>query len=143
MERADALGLLDVPSLLRSSDHRPGGQAVRRVLAAWSPERTWSELEDRLLELVRGAPVLEPEVNARLLDFEVDLLWRAERVVVEADGHAFHASRAAIERDRRRDALLTAPGHRVLGFTWRQVTTRPDEVLAAIAAALAASAVQT
>lgn len=136
MERADALALLDVPSVLRSSAHRPGAAAVRRVLATWSPDRTRSELEERLLELVRATGLPEPEVNARLHGFEVDLLWRDGRLVVEADGHAFHATRAAIERDRRRDAVLARRGHRVLRFTWMQVTRRPAEVRRAISTAL-------
>jgi very-short-patch-repair endonuclease len=100
------------------------------------PAPTRSELEARLLELVRRCGLPEPEVNVRLAGFEVDLLWRAERLVVEADGMEFHASRAAMERDRRRDAVLASRGVRVLRVTWTQVTRRPLEVEHALRGAL-------
>lgn len=136
VERADILQLLDVPSLLAASERRPGGRAIRRVLGAWAPAPTRSELEARLLELVRAAGFPEPAVNARLAGYEVDLLWQDARLVVEADGAEFHASRAAMERDRRRDARLAARGYRVLRVTWTQVTRRPAEVERAVRAAL-------
>lgn len=137
LERAEALHLLDVPSLLRSSARRPGGAAIRRVLASWSPEATRSDLEDLLLELIRGSTLPEPEVNVMLHGFEVDLLWRRECLVAEADSLMHHATRGAMERDRRRDAVLAARGYRVLRFTWMQVTRRPAEVRRALAVALA------
>lgn len=136
VERAELLQLLDTKDLLAASDGRPGGAAVRRVLATWAPAPTRSELEDRLLRLVADAGLPRPEVNVRVAGFEVDMLWREARVVVEADGMLFHASRAAMERDRRRDAVLA--GHRinVLRFTWTQVYRRSAEVERAIRIAL-------
>ncbi len=89
-----------------------------------------------LLRLVVGSGLPRPEVNARVGEFEVDLLWRDARLVVEADSIGFHLTRAAMERDRRRDAVLARQGYRVLRFTDRQVRRRPREVSAAIRAAL-------
>ncbi|HEY5143840.1 MAG TPA: DUF559 domain-containing protein [Solirubrobacteraceae bacterium] len=137
LARAEALELVDVPTLLACAHHRPGAAALRALLADWIPSLTRSELEDRLLAVVLGASLPRPEVNARLSGYEVDLLWRSARVVAEADGHGYHGSRAQVERDRRRDAVLTARGYRVLRFTWQQVTRRPGEVLRALGAALA------
>ena len=136
MERAELLQLLDVPSLLAASARRPGAAAVRRVLADWAPAPTRRELERRLLELVRSRGLPVPAANVRVEGFEVDLLWSDARLVVEADSMAFHASRAAMERDRTRDAVLAARGYRVLRVTWAQVTRRPGEVEAAVRAAL-------
>lgn len=51
-------------------------------------------------------------------------------------GGASHNRAAARERDSRRDAWLVAADFRPLRFTWLQVTKRPDEVLAALEAAL-------
>ena len=68
--------------------------------------------------------------NARPGRFEVDLLWPEQRLVVEVDGFAFHGTRAAFERDRRRDAELQALGYRVLRITWRQLTREPEAVIA-------------
>ena len=58
-----------------------------------------------------------------------------ERLVVEIDGAEHHASR--FEADRRRDALLSQRGYRVLRFSYWQVTTRWNEVEAAVWAAIA------
>lgn len=70
-----------------------------------------------LLDIVRCARLPRPELNVRMLGHEIDFLWRAERVVAEVDGYAFHASAHSFASDRRRDAELTASGYRVLRFT--------------------------
>jgi len=57
-------------------------------------------------------------------------------LVIEADSVEFHTDPASFENDRRRDALLTAQGFRVLRFSYRQIRERPAEVWAAIEAAL-------
>jgi very-short-patch-repair endonuclease len=114
---------------------RRGAGALRALLAAGvAPTR--SEAERRLLELVERAGLPRPQTNVRLADHEVDALWRAQRLVVEVDGHAFHGSRAAFERDRRRDADLLAAGHRVLRVTWRQLEHEPERIAARLGAAL-------
>ena len=136
LERAQAQHVLDVPSILASARHRPGAVLVRRILDAWEPSRTKSELEVALLGLVRRARLPEPSVNAHLEGLEVDLLWDEARLVAEADSVQFHLTRAAMERDRARDAVLARAGYRVLRFTDRQVHGRPDEVIAALRAAL-------
>jgi very-short-patch-repair endonuclease len=58
-------------------------------------------------------------------------------VDLEVDGRAAHETRAARERDRARDAHLTALGWRVLRFTWFQVNHRPDWVAEMVRKALA------
>ena len=136
LERAQTMQLLDVPELLLSVQHRPGAREVRRILAAWQPLRTKSELEVALVQLVRRSSLPAPAINARVDAFEVDLVWHEQRLVAEADSLQFHLSRAAMERDRRRDAVLAAQGFRVLRFTDRQVRRRPREVIAALRAAL-------
>ncbi len=59
---------------------------------------------------------------------EVDFSWPERRLVVETDGHRHHGTRAAFERDRERDARLTAEGWRVARITHRRLTERPREV---------------
>lgn len=73
----------------------------------------------------------------RIAGHEVDFLWRAERLVVEVDGYAFHSSRATFERDRRRDTDLQATGLRVTRVSWQQLTGEPEALLARPAATLA------
>ena len=72
----------------------------------------------------------------QLHGYEVDLLWREQRLVVEIDGYAFHSSRRSFERDRRKDQHLQTHGYRVIRITWRQLTDEPEAVVAALAAAL-------
>lgn len=67
---------------------------------------------------------------------DVDFLL-GERLVIEVDGKAFHDDEERFERDRQRDARLSARGYRVLRFSYHQVFERWSEVRAAILAALA------
>lgn len=67
----------------------------------------------------------------------VDFLWRAQRLIVETDGGAYHSSRRAIERDRRREADLVRAGYRVLRVTWSQIEHEPELVVLMLVAALA------
>jgi very-short-patch-repair endonuclease len=71
----------------------------------------------------------------------VDFLWAAEKLVVEVDGYAYHASRRAFANDRRRDAALMASGHRVVRVTWSDITQYPEATLVTLAMALARSPV--
>ncbi len=135
-ERAEALQVLDVRSVLESVHNRPGAPSVRQILGAWEPVRERSEMEIALRRLVVHSGLPRPEVNAIVGEFEVDLLWRQARLVAEADSLQFHLTRAAMERDRRRDALLAGLGYRVLRFTDRQVRRRPSEVIDALASVI-------
>jgi very-short-patch-repair endonuclease len=58
---------------------------------------------------------------------------------VEVDGYVYHVSRQAFERDRQRDAALVAAGHRVIRFTWRQLTAGSEAVLVRLTQALSAT----
>jgi very-short-patch-repair endonuclease/predicted transcriptional regulator of viral defense system len=120
----------------RYPTHR-GKTALHKVILK-EPAFTRSEAERRLLELIRAARLPEPEANARVAGFEVDFLWRRLKLVVEVDGYAFHSTRGAFERDRRRDADLQAAGFRVLRLTWRQIADEPAAVVGLLARATAA-----
>ena len=61
-----------------------------------------------------------------------DLVFRAERVVIELDGRAFHSTSERFERDRYRQNRLISAGWTVLRFTWRDLTRRPDYVIATV-----------
>jgi very-short-patch-repair endonuclease len=114
---------------------RRGAPRLRRALLI-EPGLTRSEGERRLRRLIRVARLPRPVTNTRVAGWEVDLLWREQRLVVEVDGFAFHGSRHAFERDRRRDADLLAAGYRVVRFTWRQIKYEPEAVVARLAVLL-------
>ena len=79
-----------------------------------------------MLALIRAARLPTPATNVMVCDWEVDLVWHARQLVIELDSYGFHSSRAAFERDRRRDQELQAQGWRVIRFTWRQITDEPE-----------------
>ena len=100
-------------------------------------DRTGNELELALLRLCRRHRLPEPESNVRIGPFEVDFLWRQQRLVVETDGWGAHRGSVAFELDHRRDAYLISHGYFVLRFTRRQVLEEPTEVAALIRDSLA------
>ena len=99
-----------------------------------------TDLEQLMLALCRRHRLPRPEVNVRVDRYEVDFLWRRERLVAEGDGWDSHRSRSAFEEDRARDARLAVLGYEVVRFTWRQVTSDPAAVAATIRALLRARA---
>jgi very-short-patch-repair endonuclease len=102
---------------------RRTGALRRQIELRDGPTR--SELEDAFLRFVERHGLPRPEINAALAGFEVDALWRSQRLVAELDGRAFHALEDAFERDRERDAELTAAGYRVVRITWQRLARRP------------------
>lgn len=142
-DEADRLGLIDrerLAALCRLRGRR-GVREFRRLAARLLPDpvRTRSALEYRFLKLCRDRGLPQPEANARVAGLEVDALWRAGRLVVELDGHAYHRGRAAFERDRIRDATLQSVGYRVLRITHQRLEDDADGVLAAIGGLLLAA----
>jgi predicted transcriptional regulator of viral defense system len=144
LEQAIRLRLHDeraAEDVLDRATGRRGARPLTQVLDALRPEHllTRSELERVALDVIGRHDLPMPEVNQRLHGYEVDLLWRAQRVVVELDGYAFHTDPTAFEADRRRDGHLQARGYRVQRFTWRQIDTDPAWIAATLEALLAAS----
>lgn len=60
-----------------------------------------------------------------------------ERLIVEVDGKVVHSTADAFESDRRRDALLTGAGYRVLRFSYSQVMESPEACIATIRSVMA------
>jgi very-short-patch-repair endonuclease len=138
-ERAGLVTARELAGALSRRRGRPGAAALRLLLdAAHRPALTRSEAEERFLALVRQAGLPAPEVNVRVGPFELDFLWRAAGLAVEVDGFRFHASPAAFERDRRRDARLAARGIQVIRLSWRQVADEGLVTAVQVAQALVA-----
>jgi very-short-patch-repair endonuclease len=89
---------------------------------------TRSELEDRFLALCHRHRLPPPEVNVRVGRWEVDFLWRRQRLVVETDGYRYHRGRIAFEQDHVRALDLRGAGYDVLRFTYREVSNEPSRV---------------
>ncbi len=133
--------LSDVAELLHRASGHSGCARLAAVLRTHSsPSLTRSEAEERLLALIRKAQLPSPAVNSRLLGYEVDFYWRAQRFVLEVDGFRFHSTRRAFEHDRRKDAALRAAGVTTMRVTWRQIEAEPIAVIVRVAQALTWSA---
>ena len=130
-------------SRLHATLARAAGQpGAARAAALLDPARpsadTWSRAERRLLDLIRAAGLPAPEANVALGPdgYVPDLLWRAERVIVEYDSGEYHSGPAAVRWDTARHNHLSALGYTVLHVTAEELTTRPERLLVQIAAAL-------
>lgn len=99
----------------------PASTAERLLEAAlaaaeWAHGRAWNHLH-------RPHPLINP--------VRVDLIWQAERCIVEIDG-AEHREPATFAADRQRDVLLQLGGYAVLRFTNDQVIRQRDLVVSQI-----------
>lgn len=136
--------LVTVPELLAAAAALPpaaGRPQVREVVTRVDP-LSGSVLETlcRLLVEEAGLRPFETQYVVRVgrsTIGRVDLAWPDHRLVVEADGFAFHADRAAYRTDRRRANALVLAGWRVLRFSWEDVVGSPQVVVAQVRRALA------
>ena len=141
LARAEREGLLrrsDLEARVARLDRRRGAAVLRALLRdAVGPAFTRSVAEERLLALVRKSRIARPATNVRVADLEVDFFWPNERVVVEVDGFAYHGSNRSFERDRARDADLSAIGVQVVRVTWRQLMDESEAFPVRLAQTLA------
>jgi very-short-patch-repair endonuclease len=139
--QAQSLRRVSIPQLvdiLGRLGARRGSRKLARVVAT-GPAPTRSELEDAVLDLILRGGFVHPQVNEALRRsgrrVVPDFRWPEQRLVVEADGAAWHDNQLAREDDAERQALLEAHGERVLRVTWDQAIARPGQTLARIRAA--------
>jgi hypothetical protein len=141
VERSLLLRLFDLNAtwaVIDANPRRRGTATLTSVIEIMSaePVLTRSELEVRMLDVCDAHNIVRPAVNVLVEGYEVDFLWRDQRLIVETDGHEHHGTRAAFERDRARDARLTMLGYRVVRFTYRQVVDEADSLAATLIAIL-------
>jgi very-short-patch-repair endonuclease len=137
-ERQYGLDRSTLESLADRHAGRPGAPTLRALLVSDAGmSLTRSEAEERFLALIRKAQLPAPETNVQLGEYEVDFVWRRERLVVEVDGFAFHSSRHNFELDRLRDGWLMSRGMSVMRVTWQQLVHEPTALVARVAQSLA------
>ena len=125
----------DIEPTIERAGPRPGVAALRALLEEPAFTRSWAER--RLVALLRAAKLPRPVFNARAEGYEVDALWRRERVVLEFDSYAFHATKGALQRDRRKTAALQRGRYVVLRTTWLELTKESHALIARTAETLA------
>ena len=137
---AHAHHLTTEPQILAAIERVPnhaGAASLRSILSQpGGARRTRSGGERAMLRLTRAAGLPAPRTNVLIEGYTADFLWAEERLIVEVDGYDFHSSRAAFERDHRRDIVHKNAGYEVLRFTARQLEDEPLYVAAVIARAL-------
>jgi hypothetical protein len=122
----------DLLRILEVQARRPGAKRLRRIVAAGvAPTR--SELEDVVLELILAAGLGRPDVNVPIVlegrRLVPDFRWPDRRLIVEADGRAWHDNKLAREDDAERQALLEAHGERVVRVSWEQAVSRAAQTI--------------
>jgi very-short-patch-repair endonuclease len=100
-------------------------------------KRQRSDLEEDFLALFLHHHLPIPETNVKLGRWEVDFLWRSQRLVVEVDSFTYHRGSVAFEDDYARDLNLRQRGYTVLRFADTQIEEEPARVVADVARALA------
>ena len=75
-------------------------------------------------------------MNVPIGRYTADFLWREQLLIVETDGRATHRTAGAFERDRTRDAHLTAGGYRVVRYTDLRLSREPAGVASELRALL-------
>jgi len=141
IEQAAVLQLLDVAEIdaILLGPRRRGSSCLRRILKDWRryPElRLRSRMEARLLPLLSQGGLPIPGCNEMLRigeqSFEIDFLWRQQRLAVETDGGRFHDNPSAQARDLERNRALAGAGFRVLRLRWEELRDRPEVTIAKI-----------
>jgi very-short-patch-repair endonuclease len=124
VREAEVQRLVDIEQLGGAATRRRGAARLRELVSQ-GPAPTRSELEDRTLDLLRRHGFPRPRTNATVRTngrvYEVDFLFEAHGLIVEADGERYHGTRLARKTDDARQAALEAAGYRVVRLTWRQV----------------------
>jgi very-short-patch-repair endonuclease len=122
------------PHLVRRAIRQAEHRGVR--LERTESDRTRSDLETAFLDLYRRHRISPPEVNVKIGRWEVDFLWREQRLVVEVDAWTYHRGSVSFEDDHARDLDLRSAGFTVLRFTDRQIEDEPERVVEVVREAL-------
>jgi very-short-patch-repair endonuclease len=139
LAEAEYRGLLDASQIRAVCGRgRPGSARLKAALARHLPQLalTRNRFERRLLYLCEKHRLPLPECDVHLYGFQIDALWREQKLIVELDGKDGHAPWARIKRDHHRDLVLRTAGFTTLRYVWDQFEYHGDLVAADIAAAL-------
>jgi very-short-patch-repair endonuclease len=133
LAKADYARILDVQAIdAQIGPGRLGSKTLRQALRDHQPRlaRTKSQNEILFLEICEAAGLPMPETNVYIAGWEVDALWRTQRIAVEIDGYGNHRSPAQVRRDRRKEFALRKHGLTPLRYSDEQLAEHRDDVIA-------------
>jgi REase_MTES_1575/Transcriptional regulator, AbiEi antitoxin len=117
-----------------------GTSVLRRLVHGRLPgmDRTQSALEAEVLRLLAKAGLPLPMTQFEIHDgrgfvARVDFAYPDKKLVIEADGYAYHSSRQDWQRDIARQNCLIRMGWGVLRFCPEDIFTRPNDVVRTVA----------
>lgn len=141
VERAEDRELFDLRAvedlLARTVGHHGHGR-LRKAIELYRPTSfTRSGLEKRFLELCLEFGLPQPRANYVEAGYELDCCWPEFRFAVELDLFETHGTRAAFERDRKRQEDLLLAGIATTRVTGPRLEREPEEVMRRIGRLLA------
>lgn len=147
IEAAEKAGTFDLKAFLAVCKRgRKGSAALKRALLKYQPIGwTRSRLERFAIRELANAGVRPSGVNVWIPEagVEVDLLFEDERVAVEIDGGAVHATTAAKIRDPQRDIKLSLAGYLPVRAPEYRLVHETSAVVAELKALLLSRAART
>jgi very-short-patch-repair endonuclease len=118
---------------------RHGSPWLGRVLRQ-AADQACSRAERVLHRLLRRARIEGWVANFRVvvagIEYWIDVAVVERRLAIEVDGWAWHSDVDRFAHDRQRQNALVLAGWTVLRFTWHDLVSRPEAVVAQIRAAL-------
>jgi very-short-patch-repair endonuclease len=136
IERSEDLELFDlraVEGLLERTVGHQGHGRLRKAIVLYKPSSfTRSTLEKLFLKLVFESRLPQPRTNFVAHGLELDCYWPEHRFAVELDVFETHGTRAAFERDRKRQEDLLLHGIATNRVTGPRLEREPREVMARI-----------
>lgn len=141
LDQVEIEALTDYPALRAIAAANPGHNGAAKLRHALDHHDagtalTKSDLERLFLKICGDHGLPTPLVNQYVDQDQVDFLFPAQRLIVEADSWKYHRTRDRFERDRRRDAAHTLAGYRTLRFTDRDLENAPHTIARTVGAAL-------
>jgi hypothetical protein len=123
---------------------RDGAGVLRRLLDVRGPREIvpHSVFERKTIRLLNQAGLQEPVRQHLVFDADgypfaqIDLAYPEILLGIEADSYGFHSGRDAWEANLERRNQLSLLGWYIIHVTWRQVTRRPDKVVAEVRRAI-------
>jgi very-short-patch-repair endonuclease len=138
VNEAEVMRVFDLPQIEQTRSRlatRRAERRLRNVLAIYTepPGYSTTEAERLFLGLCKQHGLPRPQ-RVHAAGYELDFYWADARLAIEVDGYAFHRTRRAFEKDRRRGRELAAFGIQVERVTWADVTGDVDQLAAELKA---------